>query len=181
MPSSRRFVLLFLVQLILFGSLAGPALAAPPPRDDEASRICGDRGFRLVADARGDAFRNERQCLTYVRAGGTLLPVTTEPTMSVSFAPMGGGNCLRTITLSGFTPGTGVPWGLRSWWSNGVDKWHEAPAWDAPHPIAIGTAGSGSQSAISSETSHDTDTGLWTYQQIIAGGLTWGPDKIECP
>jgi hypothetical protein len=180
MRSPVRLIVVFLVQFVLIGSLAGPAFAAPPPRDDDASQVCGNGGFRQVADARGDAFRNERQCLTYVRAGGSLLPVTTEPTMSVSFLLTESGGCMGTITLSGFTPGTGVSWKTRSWWSNGEDYWSEWPSWDAPYPIAIGTAGSGSQRAHFSKAQYDSNTGDWTYNQIIAGGLIWGPAKIDC-
>lgn len=179
----RRNVLaaLLITSFVLFGLLSTSALADTHGNPDAAA-ACRNGNYVNWTDANGNAFTNVGQCVGYAAQGGQLVAPVTAPTLNVSVGPVDGspGACLVTVSLAGFSAGSAVYPTFQDWWNIGgtLDQIDDTP-WTSPYPITLDASGSGSMNFTNANNVVQSD-GSYVVTQIVAGGLSWGPNQITC-
>lgn len=104
-----RFTTMICAGLLLLGMLAIPAQAGPGGNRANAA-VCANGGYRYLADADGNPFRNAGQCLRHVARSSATITVTGNTVRgSVNDFLVSGSGFLANASLSvRFATDTGV-------------------------------------------------------------------------
>jgi hypothetical protein len=154
-----------------FASVQGVASADPAPQKE----LCKNGGYADYVDPTTNLpFKNQGRCVSFVNAGGALVPVQEEPPVptetianfqvqAIPYGPLAPGRCVTTVSYRG-EPGVGHSFRLLS----EADQWDGA--YDPMWPDATG---------LTSYTNTYAEGSMVTVW--VDGQVKYGPASLECP